>query len=109
MSNVAGPKAGRVQQAVGGSVAALGLFLLGAALFTLVFMLLRWFRLGAVPDLSPLAGGFEPPITSLAGLNKLLGWLYRLQVAAPLICAGLALLVVGKWVRERKLTQRENK
>jgi len=94
--------AGRVQNTVGGSVAALGLFLLGAALFTLIFMSLRWLRLGAWPDFSPLAGGFKPPMTSLLGLNRFLQWLYGIQAAALLIAAGFVLLVVGKWVGKGK-------
>ena len=99
MSDATAPMTGRVQNTVGGCVAALGLFLLGAALFTLIFMFLRWVRFGAWPDFSPLAGGFKPPMTSLVGLKRLLQWLYGMPVAALLIAAGLAFVVVGKWVR----------
>jgi hypothetical protein len=92
-------KAGCALRTAGSASTSLGFFILGAALFTVIFMCLRWLRFRALPDWSPVALGFKPPVTGFLALNRLVDWCYGLQLAALLIGFGFALLLVGAWMR----------
>lgn len=78
-----------------GSIAiAIGGMLLLAAVATLVLMCLRWLSAGAWPDWTPVALGYNAPVTALLGLNKVLAWLYRQALPELSFYAG----VLGLWL-----------
>ncbi len=78
-----------------------GLALMFGALVIFVFMCFHWLKVGDWPKWSLAALGYLPGRTQFLGLNKIIAWAYREQLAYLSLILGVLLAAAGAFLGRR--------